>query len=272
MKHVPIVTMMIAALLMAACHDEPVVPAPTQEDNTVHEVVYKTCGAEQQVTVIGNYNWHKLLDSLLSIIVESDCHNVHLWCPDSIGPLRTDYTWIKTTDRQKARSWCEDIYSQGYDVWTRYYNGKYTCSAAKYDPKSNYTPMPLAEYLPGTWVLDTCVKAEIIFDTWMNTPFTYYFEYGYSHPYHEYMVFSESEVYLSYPDTTCTYSIIDSMSISISFYENFENPYYLSDHTQIYQIGNDSMLVKGYIPTIMFSFSDNCVDWGDIIYLFHRQK
>ena len=270
MKRVSIALVAIVAWLMMSCHDEPVVPAPTTADATVHEAVYQTCGAEQQVTVIGNYNWHKLLDSLLSSIVDSDCQNVHLWCPDSIGLWRTDYTWIKTTDRQKARSWCEDIYSQGYDVWIRYYNEKYTCSAAKYDPKSNYTPMPLAEYLPGTWVLDTSVEAEIDDETWI-TPFTYSFEYGYTYPYHEYMVFTESEVYLSYPDTTCTYSIIDSMSISISLYNNFENTIYESDHTKIYQISEDRMLVKGYIPTTMFSFSDNCVDWNQIIYLFHRQ-
>ena len=176
MKRIAILFVAVAAMLMASCHDEPVAP---EQDNTVYEVTYKACGPEQQVTIVGSYNWHKLLDSLLSIIAESDCQNVHLWCPDSIGQLQIDDTWIKTTDRQKARCWCEDKYSQGYDVWIRYYNEKYGCSAAKYDPKSNFIPMPLAEYLPGTWVLDTSVKAEVFDDTWMNAPFSYYFEYGY---------------------------------------------------------------------------------------------
>lgn len=265
MKRVSIALVAIVAWLMVSCHDEPVVPAPTTADATVHEAVYQTCGAEQQVTVIGNYNWHKLLDSLLSSIVESDCQNVYLWCPDSIGSWRTDFTSLKTTDRQKARCWCEDIYSQGYAVFVSYYNDKYSCHATKYKPKSNYTPMPLAEYLLGTWVLDTSVLASVTirqyYAPWVNTPFTYSFEYGYTYPYHEYMVFTESDIYLSFPDTTTTYSIIDSMTINI--------PFYGGENTLLFQLGNDSMLVKGYIPERQFNYT--ALDWTGFIYLFHRQ-
>ena len=116
-------------------------------------------------------------------------------------------------------------------------------------------PVPLNEYLTGTWFLDTSVLAT----NWDINQ--YDLEYGYSYPYHEEMVFSDSDVYLSFPDTTATYSIIDYMTINI--------PLYGGENTQILQLGNDSMLVKGYIPERQFNYT--ALAWTDFIYLFHRQ-
>lgn len=279
MKRTAFVFMATAALLLAACHDEPVSPDDTIpdtipnaiSDTIVRDVIYKFCGQEQQITVTGGDNWHVLLDSFFTLLTDcGECDRLNLWSPETVGVREIDYDCLSTSDRQQAFNWCDDKFNQHYAVAVIYgcSTGKFNCLASKYDtpPASDYTAIPLAEYLPGTWVIDGNVRAVIIHNSYPweveNPPFMYDFEYGYQYPYHDSVVFEGSDVFFSAYDTTCTYNILDSVTIRI---------YYYSCNSQIHQIGHDSMLFTVYQPRHVFTYEDNCDDWRNFTYLFHRQ-
>ena len=133
------------------------------------------------------------------------------------------------------------------------------------DTVTAYIPIPLAEYLPGTWVIDGTVLA-----WWSHDEWHWWFENCDGlYPYTDSLVFTSSEVYMSAHDTTTTYTIIDSTTIEMPILATVISTY---ENSQIYQLDSNRMLIKGYYgrthPYVLFSFEE----WSSLVYLFIRQN
>jgi hypothetical protein len=111
MKHTRLFFLVVAAVFLAACHDEPVVPTPGP---VVRNVGYIACGDQHQVAVTGDDSWHSLLDTLFAA-AESGCV-VTFWNPDAFSIKQADTVTINTTDRREAYRWGEEMYDNGYIV------------------------------------------------------------------------------------------------------------------------------------------------------------
>lgn len=135
-----------------------------------------------------------------------------------------------------------------------------------------YTPISLAEYLPGTWVIDGTVVADLGY--WDNYGYhdEWQFEYGYNYHGNDSLVFTDSTVYNSaYGGATGPYVILDSnriqfqLPIYLEFYEVADTPW-----QNIYQLNENQMLIKGYFTNHNFNFRE--CEWYNLWYLFVRQQ
>ena len=261
----------VLGLVAVSCHDEPVVPTPGP---VVRNVGYVACGNQHQTTVTGDDSWHSLLDTLFAA-AEGGCR-VTFWNPDAMGSKQADTVTISTADRREAYRWGEEMYDQGYIVSIVYdeNTSTYRGTAVKsVSPPSDYTPIPLDDYLLGTRILDTSMLAYPD-EANPNDINLFHMMYGLEYPYHESLFFSDSTVYISAYDTTCAYTIMGSDEINIALYDTllsrFEAEYGFRDfqYSKIYQLSYDCMVIKGYFPTHAFHY---LAVLGEA-YVFHRQN
>lgn len=264
------VLILLAGIVAVACQDEPVTPTPTpgpEAETGMYTVNYGACDFQSHDTVLNDdESLNNLLDSLLAVITGNGQCFLFFRDPVAVtsGQDVADQVLLTTDDRQEVLEWCRELYLQKYNVKVNYNladSGVYLGIATKYATllpfPSNFTPIPLTDYLPGTWVLDTNVIITADDDLANNN---YHRNYNFGYHYYEYLTFTGSEVYFSADSVTEAYTVINSMTV------NF--PHYGSENTQILQIGQDSMLVKGYHTSHAFSVS---FEYNEYTFLFHRQ-
>ncbi len=268
----------VLGLLAVACHDEPVNPSPS-----VRNVGYIACGDQHQVSVNGDESWHALLDSLFAA-AESGC-KVTFWNPNAFGSKQADTVTINTADRQQAYRWGEEMYDQGYIVSIVYdeNTGTYRGTAIKCASNvSNYTPIPLSEYLQGTWELDSsCVwyfadrpqysPFSPIINTehfivslygplnlvWRDTQCHYYGQLFNPDLYRpEELVISTESIVSPYPDPNHLWAEYDSLGYNdstITYQYDIEN-YYTIRLTSPYQIPCQAANDTAFFPSYGYYF------------------
>lgn len=276
MKHTRLFSIVAAALLLAACHDEPLPPNPEPEPTGLKVTYFTSCDSQHHDTIVNDEEGlHGLVDSLLVLIAENDCHNFSFKDPitSTLGDNTVDHVSIKTTDRQQACRWGEEMYSQQYVVAFHYYEDSvgYFGIAEKRGIIPNVftttTPVPLAEYLPGTWVMDgtkVASPANSYDEDWIYTTHEWSFEGGYAYNNPDTLIFTDTELQTNCMEA-CGYSVIDSLTILIGLPYYVDNNYY----TRIFQINQDSMLVNMYCTCHQFTYTT--LFWGSWIFLFTRQ-
>ena len=272
MKKIISIIIALVSILVVACHDDPVTPTPAP---ALRNVGYIACGTPQQAAVDGD-GWHALLDSLLTA-AEGGCR-VTFWNPDAVSSKAADTVTINTADRQQAYRWGEEMYDQGYVVSIIYdeSTGTYHGTAVKSTPHpSDYTPIPLADYLPGTWEIDSTGiwyyyhNGLIYFDTIDDTP-----EHNLAPGYHwpDMFLFASNTLTTAYPnycglpiseylshgyyDSTLvyTYNIVDDTTISISMlspiniYCRDSSIFVNGLNMQIFQISQNYFIITPYFP------------------------
>lgn len=279
----------VLGLLAIGCHDDPVTPTPTP---TVRKVNYTACGEQQSATVTSDDEWHTLLDRLFEAVDEG-C-TVTFWNPDANSAKSADTVTISTADRQQAYRWGEEMYDQGYIVSIVYdeNTGTYLGTAIKsVFPISDYTPIPLVDYLPGTWVIDTTGPWHLYFANWPTGQWDTIPDMNYT--WHETLLdytgtyfdpaifqqeiiqFTDNNLITPYPgeelpysdyyalgyfDSTMVYNytITNNFTIHInSCYPTYGNPnipsHMISDNMYIIQVSNDYMILYGYTPRFFLS-------------------
>ncbi len=156
MKHLIKTIVVVAAVLLAAGCNKETLPTPQPADQTRH-VGYVKCGEPGNATVTGEEAWHALLDTLFDATLEGCA--ITLWDADLAGAQQAKETvTYSTASRDSAYAWGERMYNQGYAVSVIYdpLTGQYNCSAVRTSPlPSGYTPIPLEQYLPGRWIIDS---------------------------------------------------------------------------------------------------------------------
>ena len=134
-----------------------------------------------------------------------------------------------------------------------------------------YTPISLAEYLPGTWVIDGTVLASFV-ESDEYPEGHWYYEYGYDYEYNDSLVFTDSTVYTTVMGGSIgPYVILDSNTIQMQLplYQEWWM-YEFSERSIIYQLDSNRMLIHGYLPNHSFlGYIQESLD--AFTYLFTRQ-
>ncbi len=145
------------AVLAVGCTRENVAPEP-QPSPTVRNVSYVKCGEPGRATVTGDAAWHALLDTLFDA-VDDGCE-VSFFDATRGEQMTKETVSYRTASRDSAYAWGERMYDSGYVVSVIFdpEDHIYVCSAIKTAPMpQDYTPIPLEQYLPGRWVIDSTV-------------------------------------------------------------------------------------------------------------------
>lgn len=139
------------------------------------------------------------------------------------------------------------------------------------DTVTAYIPIPLAEYLPGTWVIDGTVLASFV-ESDEYPEGHWYYEYGYDYEYNDSLVFTDSTVYTTVMGGSIgPYVILDSNTIQMQLplYQEWWM-YEFSERSIIYQLDSNRMLIHGYLPNHSFlGYIQESLD--AFTYLFTRQ-
>lgn len=279
------------ALLSTACKDDTVTSSP---DVTVRNVGYIACGEQHSSTATGDDEWHALLDQLFSA-AEGGCR-VTFWNPDALGAKQADTVTISTADRETAYRWGEEMYNQGYtvsiifDSTTHVYNG-----TAIILTTTGYTPIPLSEYLPGTWVIDSTGLWCFYLSHYMPYPWDslpnlawlwketiphsalfkdvlYFTDDSVTTPYRNFTNWIPSEyVSMGYIDSTEThhYSITNDFTVIVDSVIIVDNAvtYTLNRTMHVVQLSHDYMLLYFYKPV----FGYDCEMYMQSSWAFIRQ-
>ncbi|MBR6292659.1 MAG: hypothetical protein IKR33_07645 [Bacteroidales bacterium] len=295
----------VLGLLAVGCHDDPVNPTSS---TSIRNVGYIACGEMHSATVTGDDEWHALLDSFFEA-VDGGCA-VTFWNPDAIRAKQADTVTISTTDRQQAYRWGEEMYDRGYTVSIIYdstagvYNGTAIKSVA---PLPDYEPIPLANYLPGTWMLDTTgpwhlnLSSRWYCEQWDSLPSTAYAWQEHISNYlgtwfdpsfyrQEVLHFTQDSVTAPYPNPwgwrssteydslglfdsvmVFHYDIVNGFTINLETNHVYYNSQYpnieVGGQKYIIQVNQDYMIVYGYYPR----FYTDPTGISDCVFGFIRQ-
>ena len=268
------VILAVAALLAVGCTHENVAPEP-QPTVTTRNVSYLKCGESGHATVTGDEAWHALLDTLFDAVDEGCVVSFWEAADGGAGQPTKESVTYRTASRDSAYAWGERMYDQGYTVSVIFDpdSGQYVCSAAKITPviTTTFEPIPLSEYLPGTWVIDGTVLAWYPYGE-EHPDGNWWFDYGYNYSYNDSLVFTDSTVYTTVMGGSWgPYIILDSNTIQMQLplYQVWYM-YEFSSRSIIYQLDENRMLIHGYLPNQSFlGYLEQSLD--DFTYLFVRQ-
>ena len=268
MKRTLFISMLFAALFMAACHEERITPDGQQDnsndtvindtivysDSTIRNVGYVICAAGGHRQIVGDVAWFDLLDWLFDAAVDR-CHKAILWDYDYSGDnsqLPKAPITYSTLRRDSAYAWSGLMYDRGYVV-----SMVYDASGSIYNftavPLTTRTPgydeAPLAGYLPGSWVIDETAYYDFYSSDFRQHPLYYGYENS------DTLVFTQDSVYMSIlvrrnQEPHQGYTIIDGDNIQISCYDW---------PCQIVQLNADSIIVKGYDSSLGLTMYDEPV-------------
>ncbi len=233
------------------------------DDTTVYHLLYAYTGMEdfKDTTVAGIYGLYYLINNFLSIAANGGCAVFWPYEATTFGPNpRGDWGSFTSSDRETVLQRCITMDTGNYAIRIEsdYANGF----------KCNYSSMPvyqiqepLYDYLPGRWEFTKNYR-EIILSS--NDPFVSYNNCN-GYPYDEYIVFTDTSVYLSALDDlgwshgcTGTYEIIDDTTINIPFHTTF-----CGTISNTIQINHDTILICNYTPygQINYLTDEKCAYW-----------
>ena len=259
------------------------IKSTSQPNAADYNVTYITCRQRNDTTINDGESILRLMDSLLIFITDGNCDRFTFCKPTALtlGHSVIDALTIRTSDRQQAIQWGKELYDQDYVVafWYMTIDSVfYYCHAEKsgtFPPVfTTITPVPLAEYLPGTWVLDGKKLVWPSIDNsdsdWYYRVHEWHYEGGFEYANPDTLVITGTELY-SNCQSACNYSIIDSLTILLNApaYIDLANQNGL--YTRVFQIDQDSMLLHMYCTCRPFSYIYTTEFWGDFTYLFVRQ-
>ena len=263
-------TVLVVALLAVGCNREDT--PGTAPSGTVRNVSYIACGERNQETVTGDAGWNTLMNRLFDA-VDDGC-KVTFWNPDSVGSGQqtADESTYRTSLRDSAFAWSKRMYDQGFTVSAsgdpveHVYIG-YAVKTSPMPP-SDYTPLPLEQYLPGTWVLDGTVLASHYYGYWeLEYDSTNFYDYN------DTLIFTDTTVYTSVMGGSIgPYIILDTNTIQMQLplYQEWWM-YEFSQRSIIFQLDENRMLIHGYLPNSSFFAFIYQEDLDDFTFLFIRQ-
>ena len=218
-----------------------------------------TCGGNNSYrTITSETGWTEFLDWLYDIIEGGVCRTRY-WDFDYQGDntnLSKDTVFYVARSRASAYAWSSEMVERGYVVSVKYNasDGSYRLGAVPLVTASvEYTPVPLATYLSGTWVKEPAIYFKKIDGQWKQQ--IRYFEED--NRYDDTLIVSADTMYMSNlrsgrGEYYHGYTIIDEEQIDVDGY-NWD--------CYILQLNTDSMLFVGY-GSISTVYEDTESDYG----------